>query len=169
MAENANENPLSEPQSPGVTDLLPTGLVKYLSIGGALYLVWSLINSEQIISAIKSSPNMAAVVISFIAFAAAYTLAKYVAQVLENKDAARHRQIESWFAMVLDRIEKLQTDMDSTYDVLYQDIRNELESRIGNLQNDLEKNLKEALEDQLDAIDVILRDNLQEELGKGAN
>ena len=133
MAEE--ENPLSSPPEVSVTDLLPKDLIKYLSAGGALYLIWSLISSESIVNSIKASPNMAAVVIAFIAFAAAYTIAKYVSAVLESKDAARHRQIEGWFAMVLKDLDELKAEVSNVRDEVLREMTAESTRVIEDLED----------------------------------
>lgn len=95
-----------------ILENIPKTPVAAGSAAAALYIISEVIFSSDMIEAIKSSPNIAAVVIAFIGFAAAYTIAKYIAYALEKKDVARHEQVEGWFYQTQHMIDLLRNDLE---------------------------------------------------------
>jgi len=152
VEEKKNEQPEFS-----LLDAMPSKVVAPLAGGGALYLIFSIFSSKEMMSAIKSSPNITAVVIAFIGFAAAYTIAKYIAYVMEVKDTNRHREIEGWFAMVRKDIEELNKKVD--------DNNNDLNYLINKLE-EIKDMIRDDMSDYYDDLCDVIKDN--KDSGSGA-
>jgi hypothetical protein len=111
MSEERNYES-AEDMSFSILENIPKTPVAAGSAAAALYFISEIVFSSDMISAIKSSPNIAAVVIAFIAFAAAYTIAKYIAYALEKKDVKRHGEIEAWFYQTQNDIKLLRDEIE---------------------------------------------------------